>query len=327
MASRPPPSASDPPIPSRPETDALLAPPWGPLGRSATLATIATACKIGLTGLATFSIAPPDGVGAARLAAAVAGRPPGIGLLTVMNHTSTLDDPGVFSAALPLSLFATDHLSGRAVRWSLCAREVCHSNPALSAFFRSGKTLAIERGGGVDQPSTRAAADALASGGWVHVFPEGKVSPSGKLGRLRWGVGALVCGCVAAGGAPPALLPLYHSGMATVLPLGSVLPRPLGKDLHLAVGEAIPLGDLTPGCTSADPEVRASTWAAITARAEAGLKALEAAAPPNPDQRRPEQVAADAAAGEAGTGAGAGALPTPGAPPGEPRPRPPWKRR
>ena len=115
--------------------------------------------------------------------------------------------------------------------------------------------------------------------------------------------------------------------MATVLPLGSVLPRPLGKDLHLAVGEAIPLGDLTPGCTSADPEVRASTWAAITARAEAGLKALEAAAPPNPDQRRPEQVAADAAAGEAGTGAGAGALPTPGAPPGEPRPRPPWKRR
>jgi len=289
---------------------------------------------VGLTGLASFTISPPGGVGAARLAAAVAGRPPGQGLLTVANHTSTLDDPGVLSAALPLSLFATDHLSGRAVRWSLCAREVCHSNPALSAFFRSGKTLAIERGGGVDQPSTRAAADALAEGGWVHVFPEGRVSPSGRLGRLRWGVGALACGCVASGGAPPLLLPLYHSGMATVLPLGSVLPRPLGKDLHLSVGEPIPLADLTPGCTSPDPAVRARTWAAITARAEAGLKALEAVSPPNPDQRRPEERAADAAkAADAGGGGGsaagttASALPTPGPPPGEPRPTPPWRRR
>ena len=266
-------------------------------------------------------------MGAARLASAVAGRPPGLGLLTVANHTSTLDDPGVLSAALPLSLFATDHLSGRAVRWSLCAREVCHSNPALSAFFRSGKTLAIERGGGVDQPSTRAAADALASGGWVHVFPEGRVSPSGKLGRLRWGVGALVCGCVASGGAPPLLLPLYHSGMATVLPLGSVLPRPLGKKLNLSVGEAIDLSDLTQGCTASDPAERARTWAAITARAEAGLKALEAVSPPNPDQRRPEEVAADAVKKEQEGGGGASPLPSPGAPPGEPRPTPPWRRK
>mgnify|MGYP006159635339 CR=1 FL=1 len=40
---------------------------------------------------------------------------------------------------------------------------------------------------------------ALAAGGWVHVFPEGRVSFSGRLGPVRWGVGALACGCVAAG--------------------------------------------------------------------------------------------------------------------------------
>ena len=184
---------------------------------------------MGLTGLASFTISPPGGVGAARLAAAVAGRPPGQGLLTVANHTSTLDDPGVLSAALPLSLFATDHLSGRAVRWSLCAREVCHSNPALSAFFRSGKTLAIERGGGVDQPSTRAAADALAEGGWVHVFPEGRVSPSGRLGRLRWGVGALACGCVASGGRPPCSCPSTTPAWPPSCPWAPSCPAPWAK--------------------------------------------------------------------------------------------------
>jgi monolysocardiolipin acyltransferase len=69
------------------------------------------------------------------------------GLLTYSNHTSTFDDPGVLVALLPLSLFWTEHAHGL-VRWTLCAREICFKNAALSAFFRSGKAFPVERGGG-----------------------------------------------------------------------------------------------------------------------------------------------------------------------------------
>ena len=45
----------------------------------------------------------------------------------------------------------------------------------MEAFFRSGKTLPIERGGGVDQPVMALAAGRVAAGDWVHVFPEGRI--------------------------------------------------------------------------------------------------------------------------------------------------------
>ena len=149
-----------------------------------------------------------------RFVSLAAARPPGRGLLSVSNHTSTLDDPGLFAAMLPLSLFATDHLGGveeeeekktggteesgkekgenqgnlvgggRAVRWSLCASDICfNKGKIISDFFLAGKTLPVERFGskGVAQPATEAAAEVLRGGGWVHLFPEGRVELSGRL--------------------------------------------------------------------------------------------------------------------------------------------------
>jgi len=150
-----------------------------------------------------------------RFVSLAAARPPGRGLLSVSNHTSTLDDPGLFAAMLPLSLFATDHLGGieeekesgtesgrkeesekkreeqgnlvgggRAVRWSLCASDICfNKGKFISDFFLAGKTLPVERFGrkGVAQPATEAAAEVLRGGGWVHLFPEGRVELSGRL--------------------------------------------------------------------------------------------------------------------------------------------------
>lgn len=67
-------------------------------------------------------------------------------------------------------------------------------------FFLSGKTLPIERGRGLQQPAMQTAARLLGRGDWVHVFPEGRVGYSGRLQQCKWGVGKLVCDCLAESG-------------------------------------------------------------------------------------------------------------------------------
>ena len=69
-----------------------------------------------------------------------------------------------------------------------------------SQFFLNGKTLPIERGHGPQQPAMQTAAELLAHGDWVHVFPEGRVGYSGRLQACKWGVGKLVCDTVAHSG-------------------------------------------------------------------------------------------------------------------------------
>jgi hypothetical protein len=44
------------------------------------------------------------------------------------------------------------------------------------------------------------AARALAHGEWLHIFPEGRVTPDGKVGPFRQGIGRLVCDAKAAAG-------------------------------------------------------------------------------------------------------------------------------
>lgn len=78
----------------------------------------------------------------------------------------------------------------------------------------------------------RCAANQVAAGKWVHVFPEGRVVYSGTLGAFRSGVGKLVCDARAAnGGHDPIVLPFHHSGMGEVLPQGGRVPR-VGKKVR-----------------------------------------------------------------------------------------------
>ena len=55
-------------------------------------------------------------------------------------------------------------------------------------------------------------------GDWLHIFPEGKVSKDGELGRLKWGLGKLLCDVEEMGGQQPIVLPFWHSGMEKVGP-------------------------------------------------------------------------------------------------------------
>jgi monolysocardiolipin acyltransferase len=291
-----------------------LTAPWGELGRSATLAFVSLVGKFILTVLNSTEI---DGL--ERLHDHVLNRPQGAPLITVSNHTryvhvlrdqfltqkttrwmlcnsfrsyfrlllplpSTLDDPMLLSAMLPWTFFLTEHVHGR-TRWSLCARELCYRNHLLGQFFRSGKTLPVDRGAGLTQPVMRAVAGELSRGSWVHIFPEGRIHYTGTLGPLRWGVGKLFCDAVEKLGhhAAPTVLPFYHSGMGDVMPRGGRIPR--GKrEIHVAVGTPVELNDLAVRCGVGDEQAQRCVWKEIGERIGEALRALEKQLPPNPAQ-------------------------------------------
>lgn len=242
--------------------------PWGELGRSATLAVISLVGKFVINVMNTSVFENKD-----RLLDAVMARQSGIGLITVANHSSTLDDPMLFSAMLPLTFFLTEH-NHHKTRWSLCAREMCYRNSFLSQFFQSGKTLPVERGAGISQPIMKVVSKAVARGDWVHVFPEGKIHYSGTLGPLRWGVGKLFCDSYLESGVPPIVIPFYHRGMNRVLPKHGRIPRP-GHKIHLKVGESIDLSHVCRKCASVTQEGKEAAWKEITEEIRIALQSLE----------------------------------------------------
>ncbi|KAI9595051.1 acyltransferase-domain-containing protein [Syncephalis fuscata] len=157
-------------------------------------------------------------------------------IITVANHASTLDDPLLWGF-LPARTLAQP----RSIRWSLGAKEVCHKNKILDRFFEVGKTLPIVRGDGIYQPAMNFALDRLNNNEWVHIFPEARVNQLSEMIRFKWGVARLIMECKTL----PIVLPLWHQGMANIMPLNSKIPLPrLGKRLVLAIGDPIQLDDL-----------------------------------------------------------------------------------
>ena len=132
-------------------------------------------------------------------------------VVSVINHHSCFDDPGLWGAVLsPAQLLDTRHM-----RWGASASEVIFSSRPLETFWKLGKVVPIVRGWGVQQPAMDFLLDKLNRGGWVNIFPEGKVTVTeAGLGSFRWGVGRLIWDCDTA----PTLLPVLHCGMDSVLP-------------------------------------------------------------------------------------------------------------
>lgn len=217
-----------------------------------------------------------------RFENATSNRAADTGLVTVSNHTSTVDDPFVFSALLPLSFFASE-AQHKQNRWSLCAREICFRNFLLEQFFRNGKVIPIDRGLGLNQKAMHVAAAQAASGKWVHIFPEGKVIYGGKLGPCKWGVGKLVCDCYNKSNQSPVVLPFFHSNMGSVMPKGAIIPR-AGHKVHVTVGLPLDVSDLTPSCAAQSEREQHQAWRGITARIAAALLELEEQSPSNPVQ-------------------------------------------
>ncbi len=78
-------------------------------------------------------------------------------------------------------------------RWTLGASDVMFTNPTLSKFFGLGQVIETVRGGGIYQQGVDDAIRRVEEGGWVHLFPEGRVNqaksnPEGGMHRFKWGV-------------------------------------------------------------------------------------------------------------------------------------------
>lgn len=202
------------------------------------------------------------------LHAAMQSRDYGRGLLTASNHSSALDDPLVLAASVPTGTL----LRPSAQRWGTCASDRCFKDRLLAHTLRCGKVLPVDRGAGLEQEGMRRASDKLASGEWVHVFPEGTRRGETGVGQFKRGIGKLVLegrslqaensnisqnrSCT------PLVLPFAHTGMA----------QP-GARVNVAFGEPVDVSDIAEMYDKGTLDERSATDA-IAARVESHVRML-----------------------------------------------------
>jgi monolysocardiolipin acyltransferase len=148
----------------------------------------------------------------------VLDRPNGKPLLTVSNHQSVMDDPGLWAKILPWWRLRPEQL-----RWQICTEDVFFGSKHLQPIIGAGNCMPLDRTGGLFQPVFKRFFDKLEGGAWCHIFPEGRVFQnwrfdphSQRLGPFKVGVGKLIAHCPP--GKEPIVLPMYHTGMDSVVP-------------------------------------------------------------------------------------------------------------
>ncbi|KAF2883288.1 hypothetical protein ILUMI_22877 [Ignelater luminosus] len=157
-------------------------------------------------------------------------RPKHVPLITVSNHHSCFDDPGIWGA------LQIKHLMKKSVmRWSLAAHDICFTCAQHSYFFSLGKCIPVIRGNGVYQEAVDFCLEQLAKGAWVHVFPEGKVNMTKENMRLKWGIGRMIFESPIT----PIVIPIWHIGMDDVLPNYPPYMLRLRKNLTFNFGNPI----------------------------------------------------------------------------------------
>ncbi|WOK95315.1 N-acylphosphatidylethanolamine synthase isoform X1 [Canna indica] len=202
----------------------------GGIPRALVFSAVGAFAKVVTTCLNSTSVHNPQ-----TLIRLVKSRPPGVPLLTVSNHMSTLDDP------LLWGFKGFPSVDAKIARWVLAAEDICFKNKLLSYIFRLGKCIPITRGGGIYQEHMNEALEVLSDGGWLHTFPEGKVyQDEAPIRRLKWGTASLIVRSPVT----PIVLPIIHSGFQKVMPeksfFGRRPPVPLcNQDIRIVIGEPI----------------------------------------------------------------------------------------
>jgi monolysocardiolipin acyltransferase len=77
------------------------------------------------------------------------------------------------------------NLWNRTGRWSLGAKEICHSSRFTSWFFSLGQVMPVIRGEGIYQTAVNKAIEELNKGSWIHIFPEGRYHKTMLVKKLK----------------------------------------------------------------------------------------------------------------------------------------------
>lgn len=157
-------------------------------------------------------------------------------LITVANHRSTMDDPLLWSIFTWKEFFA--NISR--FRYTMAAHNICFTKDFHSKFFSMGRCVPIIRGAGVYQKGMDFCLEKLAKNEWVHVFPEGKVTPHPI--RIKWGVARLIMECPT----PPRVLPIWVQRMAEVWPPTEPYYPRVGKHVEVTIGESLDMQEHLP---------------------------------------------------------------------------------
>jgi len=162
-------------------------------------------------------------------------RPKHIPLITVSNHDSCFDDPGIWAALGWKNLIMSNKM-----RWALAANDICFTNPFCAHFFMLGQCVPTIRGAGVYQEAVKFGVELLSKGKWLHIFPEGRVNMSKTYIRLKWGVGQMIYESPII----PIVVPICHVGMETILPNEPPYYLRTGRKVTFNFGEPIDLKGL-----------------------------------------------------------------------------------
>ncbi|CAD5225338.1 unnamed protein product [Bursaphelenchus xylophilus] len=150
-------------------------------------------------------------------------------LLTVSNHRCNIDDPLMWTALKPSEFW--QHID----RWRyiLTAHNICFTKQWHTTIFSLGRCVPCVRGAGVFQAGVDECIDQMNSNGWIHVFPEGRVTEVPI--RIKWGIARMISEAKTA----PVLLPMWIEGMSDVWPKQKPYYPRFGKKVTVTIGEPI----------------------------------------------------------------------------------------
>jgi monolysocardiolipin acyltransferase len=103
-----------------------------------------------------------------------------------------------------------------------------------------GQTIPTIRGAGIYQPGVDFAIDKLNKHGWVHIYPEAKVTQDNKMIRFKWGVGRILMDMEH----EPLVIPIWHKGMHLAKPLYGTKLIHFGKPITLVFGDPVDYADI-----------------------------------------------------------------------------------
>jgi len=152
------------------------------------------------------------------------------GFIAAANHASEID-------ALTLAHYLFEH--GHEPR--ILAKRGLFTTPVVGWVMRSTRMIPVDRGTAEAQRSLDAAAEQLAKGACVAVFPEGTVTRDPDL----WPMEAKTGTARIALAAKVPVIPVGQWGVGKILPRYSRLPRPIPrKRVQILTGPPVDLSDL-----------------------------------------------------------------------------------